>query len=160
MAEKNQKQIKKEELLTLLLIPPTILGIAKIAQEAEKNNNKTYKNNVPIVGNYILISHKAHIYENLENAINKNNPRIPYYSFEEERQIISAFYQINGNYKRVNINEDYENNENEIINNGGELIAVLTVDPSGKEIEGYYSIEDIFGYDFSKQKTYTKNLGN
>ena len=64
-------------------------------------------------------------------------------SADEERYVMSAFYQYNNEFIRIDMN-DYTINENEILTKNGKLVAVLTtVNPETKEQEAYYSAEDI-----------------
>ena len=156
MAEEKKKENKKpnpaEKIIKFVLASVFSVGGCYFLSTLDENVIKTEtlfsteiytREGNPIVGRKIQIKEGSPVYGTVTDAINETNRRTPYYSADEERYVMSAFYQYNNEFIRIDMN-DYTINENEILTKNGKLVAVLTtVNPETKEQEAYYSAEDI-----------------
>lgn len=152
MAEEKKKADTTQKIVKFILASVFSVGGCYFLSTLDKNvietkelfSTETYtKEGNPVVGRKIQIKEGSPVYGTVTDAINETNRRTPYYSADEERYVMSAFYQYNNEFIRIDMN-DYTINENEILTKNGKLVAVLTtVNPETKEQEAYYSAEDI-----------------
>ena len=100
------------------------------------------------LGKDITINENSPIYRNAYNAYLESDGRAPYFESNEERKVIGlAFWNDKTGLKAVyNYHENSDEMIKNILNDGGELIAVLTQIKNKKgnfEPEGWYSLNDI-----------------
>lgn len=98
----------------------------------------------PLIGKTIQLDEGTLAYSNITDAINKTNGQTAYYDAQCERQVISAFYQFEGELIRVDMKDDYSEMEQNIIDGDGKIVGVLTtIDLENKIPEAFYSASDI-----------------
>ena len=97
-----------------------------------------------IVGKTITLHPDTYIYTSYDAALFGNNPQ--QMSFPDEQRIVTrAYYAVNNEYEFVGINEyNYQQHEQEILDNGGRLVVVLTAQTNNlNEPEGFIKADDI-----------------
>ena len=96
-----------------------------------------------ILGTTIKLDKDAIVYSSIEDMIKNTNPQTPYYNTEIDRLVITAFYNVNGEYIRVDMKGDYKTKEQQIIDKNGILIGVITtIDYDKQTPEAFYKKED------------------
>lgn len=150
MAEKT-KSTKKQP-LKFLLTAVLSIGGCYILSEVQKQKEKPQPfsdelydvEGENIVSKKILIKEGSPVYGTLTDTINENNKRTPYYDESLERYVMTAFYECNNQFIRIDMEKNFREKETEIINNNGKLVAVLTtVDPNTRELEAFYNAKNI-----------------
>ena len=129
-------------LLTLILI--------------ESSRSNIYNDKIK-TGTYVKLAEDAKIYGTLTDSLNGQNGKEYIYDADELRLVLSTFYEVNGEFKRVNITDpNYKANENQLINSGATVVCYLTTTDLEKHTpEGYYLVSDTIKYEsenLSKQK--------
>lgn len=100
-----------------------------------------------LTGKKVKIDDDATVYTNLTDMINEENGKSAYYDSSYERLVISTFYQLDGNYIRVDMQGNYKEKEQQIIDNDGVLIGIITtVDFKNKTPEAFYKTNDFKRY--------------
>lgn len=153
MAEKEKP--KSNVGTYVLIIGAIVTGSITITSEYLDPNPNTgvyvgyeeYQNEgESIVGKSIKLKDNAYIYSTFEDSLNGINPKVSYYPVDEPRVVSSAFYEINNEFKRIDYNNlNYKMEEQEIIDNGGKLISILTKTQQNPfETEGFYNKDSIY----------------
>ena len=143
MAEKNKP-------LKIILITSTLYATALIADKIYTDTGKKR-----ILGTTIKLDSDATVYSTVEDMMKNKNPKTPYYDIELDRLVITAFYNIEGEYIRIDMKGDYETKEQEIIEKNGTLIGVITtIDYQKQTPEAFYKKEDFTRKNRQKVKKY------
>ena len=107
-------------------------------------NSSDNSNNKILTGKVIYLDDDAVVYNNLTDMVNCTNGKNGYYDTCYERLVISTFYQVDGNFVRVDMIGNYKEKEQQIIDNNGFVVGVITtVDFENKTPEAYYNISDL-----------------
>ena len=114
----------------------------------EELNKITEDSPYTSLGKDIIVNDNSPIYKNAYNAYLEDEGMTPYFESNEERKVIGlAFWNDEIGLKTVyNYHENSDEMIKNIVNDGGELVAVLTQvkDKKGSfEPEGWYSLNDI-----------------
>lgn len=154
MADKKTK----ETLLKIyvgLLTSISAVAVVKYYLEDHGIETTTYVSfdDQPLIGKNIQLDEGTLAYSNITDAINKTNGQTAYYDEKYERQVITAFYQFEGEIIRVDMKDDYNEKEQKIINGDGKIVGVITtIDLENKLPEAFYNASDI------KLLKYVKNI--
>ena len=131
-------------------------GLLLIADKNEKDKNFYKYSGQSIVGKYIELEPDSHSYLNPSDAMIKIRAKQIYYNdeyiknFETQtgerfkRMVITAWYEYGTEIKEIKLSDNDPLYEQNIIQNGGKLLAVeTTVDLNTHTKEAYYNVDDI-----------------
>lgn len=137
-----------------VLVVGGVVGLitTSIGQAYSNNPEKVFQYGHPkydkagktIVGCEIILNPGTHIYTSYDAALFKNNPHdmsCP----DAQRIVKTAYYSTSNGYEYVGMDEyNYQQHEQEIIDNGGRLVVVLTVQVDNQnEPEGFFNAGDL-----------------
>lgn len=132
----------------------------EVVETIEEKTTPESENSISAIGNKITVQEGTRIHNNMYDAYLGENSYSTYYNYDEERKIIGVgIVNENGMTAIFASDENYEQKVNDLIQNGGEIVSVLTAnnkylaDWDGKtpltldEIkaynEGWYNVNDI-----------------
>lgn len=139
LEEKEKKLLKKTTAITLAIGACVGIDLA-----LEKELITIDKKDKPIVGNFIELQRGSKVYTTITDTINKTNGKEAYYDSSLEREVITAYYQLEDQFVRIDINDNYKQKEQEIINKNGQLVGILTtIDLENQTPEAFYNASDI-----------------
>lgn len=139
LEEKEKKLLKKTTAITLAIGACVGIDLA-----LEKELITIDKKDKPIVGNTIELQKDSKVYTTITDTINKTNGKEAYYDSSLEREVITAYYQLEDQFIRIDINDNYQQKEQEIINKNGKLVGILTtIDLENQTPEAFYNASDI-----------------
>lgn len=144
MADEKKKDGKNGVLIAVAGVA-TLGGLAGIGYAYENGLIKLNSGkNKPIVGTYIEVNEGSQVYRTITDAINETNGKTPYYNSSISREVITAYYQVDGAFVKIEMKEDYQQKEKEILDKNGLLVGILTtVDFETKSPEAYYNASSI-----------------
>lgn len=145
--EKKPTENKKKSLDAATIIAIGTVGFCSLAalycEYGDNINQNIYIKDSTKKINAIYIEEDALVYGTLTNALTQKNGMRSCYDSAQQRFILSAFYECNNEFIRININDaDYNSKQNELIENGGEIVCYITT-IDGNTPEGFYRAEDI-----------------
>lgn len=158
---------KKEEGIGYRITKTLIIGYSVICTISITNELIKYaqlhpptpyaEDEKPITGTKVRVESDALVYSSLYDAINLSNGKTKYYDSNKERLIITSFYEVDGEYIRIDMKDNYKELEQQIIDKEGKLLAVITtVDLEKKTPEAFYNPNDLFIIKYTKNIVYKK----
>jgi hypothetical protein len=143
---------KKSKLIKYTLITSSLMCSAFIADSIYNALGGKV-----LTGKKIKIDNDATVYSNLSDMINEKNGKENHFDSSYDRLVISTFYKLDGEYIRVDMTGDYETKEQQIIDQDGILVGVITtIDFVNKTPEAYYNIDDFTRKELKQKKLIKK----
>lgn len=138
MADAKKSDFKKYLKWSAIILTASY-GLVVLDTLSEKKRMRT-----PITGKVVELDYNATVYDNLTDMVKRTNGKEGYYDTSSDRLVISTFYNVNGNFVRVNMEGNYTEYEQQLIDNNGFIVGVITtVDFINKTPEAFYNISDL-----------------